>query len=226
MPSNSTQKSEKRGTLANIKFLLIGAAIGFIAGIFVYITKWNGKPALEAIITTISNTVSGENYMLTIGNVEEVLKPASDLISTKYYYTDADTYENYKELFGKRVPFTTDKVVFIYDGIISVGVDLSEVQYDINNDSKMIVITLPEIKILSNEIDADSFEFPYMSDSIFNSTRMDDYTKLIGKLKAEKAEELMNNQAFINEAVRNTQTVLKQFLTVSEATKRYTVIFN
>ncbi len=67
----------------------------------------NSKTEAVPVVTTVDDTIIGENYILTIDNVQEVLKPASDLISTKYYYTDADTYENYKELFGKKVPFTT-----------------------------------------------------------------------------------------------------------------------
>ena len=219
MPLTTIQKLNEKENGKKIKFLLIGGAIGFILGVSVCIIKPGKKLEKDPVVTTTDKTITEENYTLTISNVEEILKPASDLISTKYYYTDADTYENYKELFGKRIPFTTDKVVFIYDGIISVGIDLAEVGYEINNDNKVIVITLPEIKILSNEIDADSFEFPYMSDSVFNTTQMDDYTELIGKLKTEKAEELMGNSTFMNEAVENTKIFLEHFLFLVETTK-------
>lgn len=225
MPLTTIPKIQEKGNSKKIKFFLIGGVIGFILGVSICIIKPEKKSEKEPMVTTIDKTITDGNYTLTISNVKEVLKPASDLISTKYYYTDADTYENYKELFGKRVPFTTDKVVFIYDGIISVGIDLVEVDYEINNDNKVIVITLPKIKILSNEIDADSFEFPYMSDSIFNTTQMDDYTGLISKLKTEKAEELMENSVFMDEAMENTKAVLEQFLIVSETTKEYMVIF-
>jgi hypothetical protein len=225
VPLTVVQKLHKKEYFKKIQFFIIGVIIGFIMGVSIYVIKPKEKSEKEPIVTTIDNTIIEENYTLTISNVKEVLKSASDLISTKYYYTDADTYENYKELFGKRVPFTTDKVVFIYDGIISVGIDLADVDYEINNDNKVIVIILPEIKILSNEIDAESFEFPYMSDSVFNTTQMNDYTELIDKLKAEKAEELMDNSEFINEAMENTKGVLEQFLTASETTKEYMVIF-
>lgn len=225
VPLTAVQKLHKKGTFKKMQFFIIGGIIGFIMGVSICVIKPKEKSEEEPIATTIDNTIIEENYTLTISNVKEVLKSASDLISTKYYYTDADTYENYKELFGKKVPFTTDKVVFIYDGIISVGIDLAEVDYEINNDNKVILITLPGIKILSNEIDAESFEFPYKSDSVFNTTQMYDYTELIDKLKTEKAEELMDNNEFINEAMENTKDVLEQFLTVSETTKEYMVIF-
>lgn len=55
--------------------------------------------------------IEEETATLTISNVEELLKPASDLLSQKYYYTDTGTYESSLEAFGQKIPLTTDKVV-------------------------------------------------------------------------------------------------------------------
>lgn len=225
IPPKTIQKHQENRISKKVKILFAGGIIGFVLGALVCIARIKEEPEKEPIATTIDRTITEDNYTLTISNVEETLKPASDLISTKYYYTDANTYENYKELFGKRVPFTTDKIVFVYDGVINVGIDLSEVNYEINNENKVIVIELPEIKVLSNEIDEESFEFPYVSESVFNKTQMSDYTELIGKLKAEKEEELLENTRFMDGAMKNTQDVLEQFLTVAETTKEYVVIF-
>ncbi len=212
--------------------LLVVACLSFFMGVYVCVAKpWQNdsqaeqKVGTKPIINIVDTEIVEENYILTISNVEEVLKPASDLISTKYYYTDADTYENYKELFGQKVPFTTDKVVFTYDGVISVGIDLSAVEYEIDNDNQVITITLPELRILSNEIDESSFEFPYTSDSIFNSTQMGDYMELIGELKQEKENELWENAEFMSYALENTKVVLENFLTKSEMTRAYEIIF-
>lgn len=79
--------------------------------------------------------------------------------------------------------------------------------------------------ILSNEIDEDSFEYPYVYDSIFNATQMSDYTQLIGTLKEQKAAEISDNTELQNEAIEATKQVLRQFLTMSDMTKEYTVIF-
>jgi hypothetical protein len=171
------------------------------------------------------DTIFEENYLLTISTVEEIVKPASDLITLKYNYKDADTYENYKQLFGKKVPFTTDKVVFTYKGTISVGIDLKEVIYDIDNENKMISIILPEIEIKSNEIDNSSFEYPFESNSVFNATKMKDYTELLATLKEKKEEEVKNDTEFMDTARRNTENILENFLTASDVTKDYTVIF-
>ncbi len=203
--------------------VLIAACVGL--GIGVIIAKNRGDTDDNAIVNIVDDEIVEENYILTITKVEEVLKPASELITTKYHYKDSDSYENYKELFGYKIPFTTDKVVFTYDGVISVGVDLAEVEYEINNDDKTITIELPEIKILANELDESSFKFPFISDSVFNATEMDDYVELIGRLKEERAADLMENTGFLRTALDNTKYVIEKFLTASDATKKYEVVF-
>lgn len=162
----------------------------------------------------------------TIIKISETLEPASDLISTKYYYTDAEIYEDYKELFGMKLPFTTDKSIFVYDGVISVGIDLSQVEYAVDNESKTITMTLPEIKILANEIDQDSFEFPYVSNSVFNQNEIPGFTKLLAELKELNAEKLLQNTEFMTTVRMNTELVLRSFLTASDVTADYRVIIN
>lgn len=208
-----------------IVIIFIAFIVGFAIGVYVCVAKPWEAASKEPSVVNADDAITEENYTLTISNVQKILQPASDLISTKYYYTDADTYENYKELFGKRIPFTTDKVVFTYDGVISVGIDLSAVSYEIDNENQRITITLPEIKILSNEIDESSFEFPYMSNSVFNATEMDDYVELIARLKQEKAVGLFEDAEFMNAALANTKEILKNFLTLADATKEYEVVF-
>ena len=84
---------------------------------------------------------------------------------------------------------------------------------------------MPEVGIKSNTIDPNSFEYPYMSDSIFNTTTMGDYTNLIATLEEEKATEIENNKTLLNEALTNTQKVFENILTASGATKDYKIIF-
>ncbi len=206
----------------SFKSLLLAALIGFALGVFLC---WSIFTVSKRSDSNADKTINGTNYTLEINQLKQVLLPASDLISSRYHYKDADKYENYKNLLGMRVPLTTDMAVFTYEGIISAGIDLSEVEYGIDNEQGVITIRLPEIKILANEIDASSFQYPYISNSIFNNTDMQDYTKLIDKLKAEKQEELLQNTAFMDQVLKNTQLVLSSFLTASESTRGYSVVF-
>lgn len=217
------EKPRLRKRLRRWKTVVISAVVGCLVGVYICVVKPFGGAA--SLIINADKVINTENNFLSLSTVEEIVKPASDLITMKYCYTDADVNENYKSFFGNRVPFTTDKVVFTYDGTISVGIDLSKVEYEIDNNQKAINITMPELKILANEIDASSFKYPYKSDSIFNSTDMSDYTALIDTLKQKKAEDVNNNTEFMKSAEENAKNVLKSFLTRADATKDYTVNF-
>ncbi|MDO5293952.1 MAG: DUF4230 domain-containing protein [bacterium] len=220
------EKPRVRKSIKRLKSYMISAVIGCLIGVFFCVAKPFSKGwGIGTIIANADTVVTDKDTLLTISTVEEILRPASDLISMRYCYTDADMNENFKSFLGNRVPFTTDKVVFTYDGVISVGIDLASVKYEIDHESKAINIELPEVKIIANEIDASSFKYAYKSDSIFNSTDMSDYTSLIDALKQKKAEDVKNNTEFMQSAETNTKTVVKSFLTEAEATKEYTVNF-
>ncbi len=209
--------------------LLIALLVGFCLGVCVVCMgaffNRSGKEEAESIDVTAGDVIEGENFILTISQLEDVLEPACDLITTKYYYTDADSYENYKEIYGVKIPLTTEKVVFTYSGVISIGIDLSAVVYEIDNKLQTITIQLPEISVLSNEIDADSFEYHYVSNAVFNTTEMEDYTELISTLKQQKAEEIAENTELKNQALENTKQIFKQLLSMSDMTKDYTIQF-
>lgn len=175
--------------------------------------------------TTTDETESENSYTLDITTIEKIIEPASDLLTSKYRYKDADTYENFKTLFGKKIPFTTDMTVFTYEGTVGVGIDLLEVEYEIDNENQIITIFIPELNILTNEIDPDSFEYPFKSDSVFNTTDMSDFTELMSKLKEEKVKIVLNDKEFMDSARQNAENVLKGFLTASDDTKDFIVNF-
>lgn len=206
--------------------LILAFASGFYCSWRVFADKEEEKEKEVIVVSTDADKViEEEEHRISIKNVEDVLESASELVTTKYYYKDADTYENYKEAFGKKIPFTTDKVVFTYEGTIGIGIRLSEVTYEIDNDDKSITIILPEIGILSNEVDHSSFEYHDVSNSIFNNTVMEDHTNLIAELKTDKEEEINANAELLKAAEDNVKSVLKNFLTSSDVTKDYAVIF-
>ena len=173
----------------------------------------------DKIITT-------DEFKVEIRHVEEILSPASDLVTSRYNYKDAQIYENNKKFFGVKLPFTEDKVVFTYEGTISLGIDMSKAKYNVDNENKKITVDLPEIGIIANEIDSGSFEYPFVSDSVFNNTNMPDYTKLIDILKDEKAKDILADTETLDQCMANTKMVITNLLLNSDKTKDFTVEFS
>ena len=170
--------------------------------------------------------ITGDDFRVEIHNVEEILVPANDLVTSRYNYKDAQVYEDYKQFFGIKLPFTEDKIVFTYKGTISLGIDMTKNKYSVDNENKIITVQLPEIQIIANEVDAGSFEYPLISDSVFNSTSMPDYTKLMDILKDEKAKDIMADTEYLNQCLENTKIVITNLLSNADMTKDFTVQFD
>ena len=188
---------------------LVGAKIG------------GGK---KSILQKVADSVE-EKSTLDVKTIEEILQPAGDLITQRYYYTDMDTFESYKELLGAKIPLTTDKVVFTYKGAISAGIVLSKVEFAVDEEEKTVTVTLPDIFIVSNEIFEDEFKAYEIKNSIFTETKFTDYALLLGSMKTKKAEELMKNQKFRDEARKEAENVISAFLKNATVSKDYKIVF-
>ena len=212
-------------------FMLILIAASALGGIYVYencfspkdvIVLENPDPTPEP--STILPDVIDEVQTVSIEEVQKILEPASELITAKYYYTEASTYEKHKTAFKKyKIPFTTDETVFTYDGMISVGIELSEIEIQVDNDAMLISIILPPLEEKYNTVDHDSFAVPYTKDSPFTKTNMKDYTNLLNELEKEKGKEVMANKEFMTFAKNSTVEVMQAFLKASSLTSDYEV---
>lgn len=216
-----------------VKHLIYTSIIGFVLGciltlslVFAISDIINPTPMVDPTNPTIVVIPDDDDYKLTISMVQDVLKPTAALITNQYRYTAADIYDDYKKFFGLNLPFTNSKAVFTFKGTMSIGLDLQKISYEIDNDNKIIHITLPEIGILSHDIDLSSFQFPFEEESIFNPKEMSDYVGALDQLKSKQAELVLNDQEYMANALYNTQEVLRLFLASSEFTKDYSVTFN
>lgn len=160
---------------------------------------------------------------ITVSNVKTELKEAKDLVSTKVFYKDADTYENHKTAFDVKMPFTSTNAVFTYTGTVLIGVNLDNVYTNIDNDNKTITITLPSVEILANDIDFDSFEYYKDDQSIFNIPSMEQYTQLLAELKEKKRDEILSNTEIMEQAKVNSQNAIKSVIMSADLTKDYEV---
>lgn len=216
-----------KGILKIILTLVVGIAIGIIATpILSSSKKEDVKPTIVNVDETIEKQEENESILITVSNVKKIISPASELTSTKYYYKDADSFEDSKMFMDMKMPFTTNKVVFTYEGVINIGIDLSAVSItEIDNKNQRITIKMPDVKILSHEVDMSSFEVPFEDYSIFNETEMEDYTQLIEEIKKNKEEKISSDPEIMESTRENAENVIRSFLKTAEMTKDYNVIF-
>lgn len=215
--------------------LIAAVVIAFAAQHF-YFTLQNRKQAreyeqmLEEAEHNVSEIIVTDNITVEKATIMEVMKAARELVVYKYYYTDVGEYKKDQSFphSNIHIPFTMDKTLYTYTGTISAGIDLAKVDEDhceIDDEKQTITITLPKPKILYHDIDDKKFQSYNVNNSVFTTSDLGDYKEFERKLKNEQEEKLGENDEFWSEVRKNTETAIKDMLTLSGQTEDYKVDF-
>ena len=79
--------------------------------------------------------------------IQESFGDIQELATEQYEYTIADKYENTQELFGIKIPFTTESFVIKFSGTIKAGVNLEKAK--VTASGKHVTVTLPKVTTLT-----------------------------------------------------------------------------
>lgn len=198
------EKKVKMGWLKKylIKKIIIGATI--IVGIFV-------------IVMGIRSFASFESRSTKIG-----FEDIGEFATQTAYCTELSITDKPKSLFGVTIPFIQSKYIYSYDIVIKAGFDFREINWEKKGTS--IEVKLPEAKILSSEINLDSFKIYYENESIFNQITMQENNAALKNLKQNAEEDAISNNLLEN-ARANAEIVLTGFFSKVYDLEKYKLIF-
>ena len=135
-----------------------------------------GGLVMAAFLCGLSRGGREAEPVITGDLLGEHLRSAQELVTVAYYYTSMGRFENQVDFYGWKVPFTAKSFIVSYDGVIKAGVDLSQVQVEVDEIRQAVTVRLPASRILSHEIPEDSIEVFDESDNLFNRITIEDYT--------------------------------------------------
>jgi hypothetical protein len=203
---------------------IVGTGLVFLLG-FVLAAVLIVSGALETVLANIGlSDDAPEAFAVSTTALQERIESASDLITTRYFYTDAEVYEDYKTVLGRKVPFTTDRQVFTYSGQVSLGIDVSQIKFAVDEETKTVTIYLPGIQVVANEIDGDSFMVELNEDSVLNDSNVKDFGELTDELKQKQAERVLGNDEFMAEAQANSVRAITELFESSTLVEGYAVV--
>ena len=152
----------------------------------------------------------------------EHLRSAQELVTVAYYYTSMGRFENQVDFYGWKVPFTAKSFIVSYDGVIKAGVDLSQVQVEVDEIRQAVTVRLPASRILSHEIPEDSIEVFDESDNLFNRITIEDYTGFT--LDQKKAmEQRAEDNGLLTSADEKARAAVESLLTLMPGMESYTL---
>ncbi len=145
-----------------------------------------------------------------------------EMATQSAYCTEVNVTEDAKELYGMRIPFTQSKYIYSYDIVIKAGYDFNEIEWKEKN--KTIEVKLPEAKVLSNELDMDSFKVYHEEESVFSKITLEENNDAVKKMKLNAQENAIAN-GLLENARSNAETMLTGFFADEYDLDEYKIVF-
>lgn len=152
------------------------------------------------------------------------LKNIGELATQAGYFTNVQMINQSRQLFGADIPLTQSKYVFSYDGIVKAGIDFESIQLNADENSHTIKVKLPEVKILSYEVEPNSLEVYDETSSIFTPLDISKVNISLIEMKEEVLKKATEN-GILENARANAETIIKGFLAASFDMKKYSIEF-
>ncbi len=198
------RKVRKNGLIAWLKSnKLYGVILLILVGVSVtlfvqnkMVDKENQKmeEKVEVLKSKLDAAEKGRYERIEI-ETEQIMKKlskASNLTTYIYEYTNKTTESSTRMLpiLGWDILGTTNSVTIEYSGVINVGYDMNEIDYELSDEDAAIYVTLPEAKVLDNYIKFDDLNC-ICDNNILNPIKTDlvmEYFKEIEQEELVKAE--------------------------------------
>ena len=182
-------KDEKNFTFFKAK-LAIGAAV---------------LVALAVVLTLGLSSIFNHEEKPTKLGFEDI----GELATQAAYTTIVEDTDVSRELFGVSIPFTQSKLIYSYDVVVKAGLDFDQVKWTVSENK--IKVEMPEIRILSSEIQFDSFQTYYENESIFRPVKIDENNQAIQEM-VKKAETTAVENGLLENARENAEMMIKGFI--------------
>lgn len=191
-----------------------------------FFTKYLTKTVIKwtAIILVIGSIGIGIGSKMFSDNKTTALgfENIGELATQAAYCTEVNVTSASKTLWDIEIPFTQSKYIYSYDVIIKAGVDFKEIEWSEKN--KVIEVKLPQSKILNCEIDTDSLEVYYESQSIFTPIPLTENNEALKQLKENAKKDAIAN-GLLENANKNAELILTGFFASEYDLKEYEIKF-
>ena len=173
-----------------------------------------------------SGLVVGIHALTTVKSrtVSFGLKDIGELATQAGYFTNVQVINGSRQIWGTDIPLTQSKYVYSYDGIIKAGLDFESIDVNINEITHTITVELPEVRILSSEVDEQSLEIYDETKSIFTPLSLSSVNMSLIEMKKEASEKAISN-GLLENARSNAEMLIRGFLAGSFDLASYSVIF-
>ena len=190
--------------------------------------KTNKKPKiilgiviLIVLIVLIIGFKPGGVFRSSQNKVSTVSKPSLEkVLETSQLTTLQYTYNAIAEV--KKEFFDTIKYHVAYEGTVQAGIDFEDIDIDINEEKKLITITLPEVSIQNVIVNAESMEYIFNDDKYETETVASEaYSACVKDLQTRAEKEVQLLQMAKDNARDAVQALIEPW--VKQVDEEYTI---
>lgn len=168
---------------------------------------------------------SKEKVKYDIKLIGKQVTEISEIATVEYRYKGDAIYDGgARKLFGKDIPLTSKSMLVYYEGIVKMGSDLSAIHVDLNEHSGKLAVTIPHSKILSHELDEDTWEVLDVDNGLFNRVTPQDNGEFVKEQKHRMEQEISKSD-LSKQADEKTVKQLKSFLKMTYPELEIQVLF-
>lgn len=202
---NQENKREKRKlTLPQLK-LIVGSVVLVV---------------LTVLLTLGLNSVFRHDEKPTHLGFEDI----GELATQAAYLTIVEDIDASRELFGVKIPFTQTEIIYSYDVTVKAGLDFDQVEWEVNDKAKEIQVTMPEIRVLSSEVDQESFKLYHEDLSVFKPIHTEEFNAAIQAMKVS-AQNTAVEKGLLDNAKENAEQVIQGFIRQNFDPEEYKIVF-
>ena len=168
---------------------------------------------------------NGGKVLYSSKTIDFGLENIGELATQAGYYTNVNTIRKPdRTIVGIPVPGTSSKAIMTYQGVIRAGLDFDEIKMTVDHLKKLVILDMPAVRILSNEIDLDSCEVYDEQNSIFNKIDITNFNQSLADMKS-KVEAQARSSHILEAAQDNAETLINTMFESAAGTEGYQLIF-
>lgn len=194
-------------------FLLIAVLV--VCGIFVFVAmKADILPDFASPKANQEETVE-ETPEADLSINESDIQSICEFATLKCYYHDVTEYEKQPDGIFKYLPINHGykKMFLEYNGIVTVGIDASQVEVNLLDDDQTVQIYVPDAKILGVNADKDSMSAPIEQTGAFTEITTQEKSDAFSSAQSEMEKKAAADSTILSQAHSNAKKLIKQYIT-------------
>ena len=167
---------------------------------------------LVKILEDTPDIVNPISPQIILDNVNKEIKEIGELATVEYLFTNAAKYTDSKQIKNWNIPLTEKSFTIKWDGVIKAGVKVDQIEVEVREEEKKIVVMIPAAEILSYDTDEDSVEVLDETDNTFNPITIGDKIKFDAETEKEMKQRAIDN-GILEKAQKSAEKIIDGILT-------------